>query len=195
MGITPKFIVGIGGSAGGLIAYKELLDFLPSDTGMAFVIATHILPEANSQLAEILSKRTKMPIMVASTGMAIRPNHVYVSAPDTDLHIDNYTFKVISPRTKRNVLVDYLLTSLAEAMGARAIAVILSGHDGDGTQGCKQIKAKGGITFAQDVSAEADGMPLSAQAAGCIDFVLPPRKISEELDRIARASLVKATLL
>ncbi len=135
-----------------------------------------------------------MPVMVVSTAMAIRANHVYVSAPNTDLLIKNYTFKVISPRTKRNVVVDYLLTSLAEAMGARAIGVILSGHDGDGTEGCKQIKAKGGITFAQDESAEAGDMPLSAQAAGCIDFVLSPSKISEELARIASAPPVKAKL-
>ena len=187
MATLPNYIVGIGGSAGGLIAYKELLDCLPSNTGMALVIATHILPDANSQLAEILSRYTKMPVMVVSTAMAIRANHVYVSAPNTDLLIKNYTFKVISPRTKRNVVVDYLLTSLAEAMGARAIGVILSGHDGDGTEGCKQIKAKGGITFAQDESAEADDMPLRAQAAGCIDFVLSPSKISEELARIASA--------
>jgi two-component system CheB/CheR fusion protein len=189
----PSYIVGIGGSAGGLIAYKELLDFLPSNTGMAFVIVTHISPDASSYLAEILSKRTKMPIRVAFTAMAIRANHVYVSAPNTDLLIENYTFKVISPRTKRNALVDYFLISLAEAMGARAIGIVLSGYDGDGTEGCKQIKAKGGITFAQDASAEAGGMPLGAQAAGCIDFVLPPRQISEALARIASISPVDAT--
>lgn len=190
---TPNYIVGIGGSAGGLIASKELLGYLPSNTGMAFVIATHILPLANSQLAKILSRHTKMPVMVASTAMAIRANHVYVSAPNTDLLIEKYAFKVISPRTKRNALVDYLLTSLAEAMGRHAIGVILSGYDGDGTEGCKQIKAKGGITFSQDESAEIDEMPRSAQAAGWIDFVLPPSKISEQLARIASASPVKAT--
>ena len=184
MKALPNYIVGIGGSAGGLIAFKELLDFLPSNTGMAFVIVTHILPDASSYLAEILSKRTKMPIMVASTAMAIRANHVYVSAPNTDLRIEKYTFKVISPRTKRNALVDYLLTSLAEAMGARAIGVILSGYDGDGTEGCKQIKAKGGITFAQDGSAEVGSMPLRAQASGCVDFVLPPGKIPKELQKL-----------
>lgn len=134
-----------------------------------------------------------MPVMVASTAMAIRANHVYVSAPNTDLLIEKYAFKVISPRTKRNALVDYLLTSLAEAMGRHAIGVILSGYDGDGTEGCKQIKAKGGITFSQDESAEIDEMPHSAQAAGWIDFVLPPSKISEQLARIASASPVKAT--
>ena len=185
MAKLPNYIVGIGGSAGGLIAYKELLDCLPSNTGMALVIATHILPDANSQLAEILSRYTKMPVMVVSTAMAIRANHVYVSAPNTDLLIKNYTFKVISPRTKRNVVVDYLLTSLAEAMGARAIGVILSGHDGDGTEGCKQIKAKGGITFAQNVSAEIEQMPLSAQVTGCVDFVMPLDKIPAKLIRLA----------
>jgi len=182
---VPNYIVGIGGSAGGLIAYKELLDCLPSNTGMAFVIATHILPDASSYLAEILSRHTNMPVMVASTARAIRANHVYVSAPNTDLLIENYTFKVISPRTKRNALVDYLLTSLAEAMGARAIGVILSGYDGDGTEGCKQIKAKGGITFAQDESAEIGMMPISAQVAGYVDFILSPYKIAQELVKIS----------
>ena len=189
----PNYIVGIGGSAGGLIASKQLLDHLPSNTGMAFVIAIHILPVANSQLAKILSRHTKMPVMLASTAMAIRANHVYVSAPNTDLLIEKYTFKVISPRTRRNALVDYLLTSLAEAMGTHAIGVILSGYDGDGTEGCKQIKAKGGITFSQDDSADVGEMSHSAQAAGWIDSVLPPSKISEQLASIARASRVKPT--
>ena len=185
MATLPNYIVGIGGSAGGLIAYKELLDCLPSKTGMAFVIATHIVPDAISYLAQILSRHTNMPVMVASMAMAIRANHVYVSPPNTDVLIENFAFKIITPRTEKNVLIDRLLTSLAEAMGTRAIGVILSGYDGDGTAGCKQIKAKGGITFAQDASAEVNQMPRSAQAAGCIDFVLSPRKISEELAKFA----------
>jgi two-component system CheB/CheR fusion protein len=185
--VRPNFIVGIGGSAGGLDAYRALLDALPSNTGMAFVIVSHIVPTANSQLAGILSRHTKMPVMVASTAMPVRPNHVYVCPPNADLLVESHTFKVISPRTKRNVAVDLFFTSLAEAMGAQAIGIIFSGYDGDGSEGCKQIKAKGGITFAQDVSAEVDGMPLSAQAAGCIDFVLPPDKISDELQRLVRA--------
>jgi len=182
----PRFIVGIGGSAGGLNAYKALLDALPSNTGMAFVIVSHLLPTANSQLAEILSRHTKMRVMVASTAMPVRPNHVYVCPPDADLLVESHTFKVVSPRTQRNVAVDLFFISLAEAMGAQAIGIILSGYDGDGTEGCKQIKAKGGITFAQDMSAEVNGMPLSAQASGCVDFVLPPDKIADELQTIGK---------
>jgi two-component system CheB/CheR fusion protein len=184
--LHPNFIVGIGGSAGGLNAYRALLEALPSNTGMAFVIVSHILPTANSQLAQILSDHTKMMVAVASTAMPVRANHVYVSPPNADLLIERYTFKVVSPRTRRNVQVDLFLTSLAEAMGTRAIGIILSGYDGDGTEGCKRIKAEGGTTFAQDMSAEVDGMPLSAQASGCVDFVLPPGKIPAELLKISK---------
>ncbi len=183
--LQPNFIVGIGGSAGGLKAYKALLGGMPSNTGMAFVIVSHIFPTAHSQLALILSRHTKMPVMVASTGMPILPNHVYVLAPNADLLMEKYTFKVISPRTKHNNQVNVFLTSLAEAMEERAIGIILSGYNGDGAVGCREIKARGGTTFAQDISAEVNSMPLTAQATGCIDFVLPPEKMPEELQKLA----------
>ena len=189
--LRPTFIVGIGGSAGGLNAYKALLDALPSNTGMAFVVVAHLYPTANSQLAEILSRRTKMPVAVASPAMPIQANRVYVIPPNADLLMESNTFIVITPRTRRNAQVDLFFTSMAEAMGARAIGVVVSGYDGDGTEGCKQIKAKGGTTFAQDMSAEVNLMPVHAEAAGCIDFVLPPDKISEELQRLAKASKAK----
>jgi len=183
----PNFIVGIGGSAGALNAYKALLDGLPSHTRMAFVIISHMNPTANSQLAQILSRHTKMPVMVASMAMPIRRNHVYVIPPNADLLIESDTFKVVSPRDIGKKQVDLFLISLAEAMGARAVGIILSGYDGDGAEGCKRIKAKGGTTFAQDQSAEVNGMPLSAQASGSIDFVLSPEDIAEKIVEIAAA--------
>ncbi|MBC7428527.1 MAG: chemotaxis protein CheB, partial [Bacteriovorax sp.] len=105
-----------------------------------------------------------------------------------DLLIENFTFKVVSPRTKRNAQIDILFISLAEAMGTRAIGIVLSGYGGDGTEGCKHIKALGGTTFAQDSSAEVDSMPLRALTAGCIDFVLSPEKIPAELQRMISVS-------
>src|ERR1019366_9640240 len=97
--LHPNFIVGIGGSAGALSAYKALLDALPSNTGMAFVIFPHIPPTANSQLAKILSNHTAMPVMMASTAMPVRANHVYVIPPNANLLIESFTFKVASPST------------------------------------------------------------------------------------------------
>src|ERR1019366_10179634 len=108
----PNFIVGIGGSAGALNSYKALLDAIPSNTGMPFVIFSPIPPTANSQLAQILSSHTKMPVMLASTAMPIRENHVYVIPPNADLLIESFTFKAASPRTRRNKQVDFFLISL-----------------------------------------------------------------------------------
>ena len=185
--LHPKLIVGIGGSAGALNAYKALLNAIPSDTGMAFVIISHMNPTASSQLVKILSRHTKMTVLAASMGRPLRANHVYVIPPDSDLLIENYSFKVISPRSGRNKQIDVFFISLAEAMGVRAIGIVLSGYDGDGTEGCKHIRSNGGKTFAQDMSAEVDFMPLSAQASGCVDFVLPLEKIPDKLKSLAAA--------
>ena len=183
----PIFIVGIGGSAGALNAYKALLDAMPHDTGMAFVIISHMLPNAQSLLAKILQRHTKMAVMVASEAMPILANHVYVIPPNSDLTMDNYSFNVISPRTGRNKQVDLFFISLANEMSDRAVGIVLSGYDGDGTVGCKHIKANGGTTFAQDLSAQVNHMPLSAQEAGCVDFVLPLNKIPDKLKSFAAA--------
>jgi len=185
--VQPKFIVGIGGSAGALNAYKALLNAMPPDTCMAFVIISHMNPTAHSELAKILQRHTKMSVTVAAEAMPILANHVYVIPPDSDLTMDNYRFKVISPRTFGHKQVDVFFISLANEMGARAVGIVLSGYDGDGTVGCKHIKANGGKTFAQDMSAEVDFMPLSAQAAGFADFVLPLSKIPAKLKSLAAA--------
>ena len=185
--IQPKLFVGIGGSAGALNAYKALLEAMPPKTGMAFVIISHMNPTANSQLAKILSRHTKMNIMIAAMVMPILANHVYIIPPDSDLLVENYIFKVITPRSGRNKQVDIFFISLAEAMGERAVGIILSGYDGDGTEGCKHIKAHGGKIFAQDMTAEVDFMPISAQSSGCVDFVLPLDKIPAKLISLASA--------
>src|SRR5665213_3112171 len=108
--LHPNLIVGVGGSAGALNAYKALLDAMPSNTGMAFVIISHMNPTASSQLAEILSRHTKMAVRVASEAMPIQANCVYVIPPDADLLMKNYTFKVISPRSGRNKQICLLYT-------------------------------------------------------------------------------------
>ena len=180
----PSFVVGIGASAGGLNAFKAFFDAQPSNTGMAFAVISHIHPAAHSQLAEILSLHTTMPVVLAASGMKIRSNQVYVIPGNADLLIENGILNVVSPRTRRNAQVDLFFTSLATAMGERAVGIVFSGYDGDGAEGCKRIKAARGTTFAQDNSAEVSGMPLSAQATGCVDFVLPPEKIPAELDKL-----------
>ena len=186
MDVSPlNFVVGIGASAGGLNAYKAFFNALPPNTGMAFVVISHIHPAAHSQLAEILSRHTVMPVVLAVNAMMVRADEVYVIPADSDLRIENGELMVISPRIKRNTQIDIFFTSLATEMGTGAIGIVLSGYDGDGAEGCRRIKKVGGTTFAQDNSAEVSGMPISAQVTGCVDFVLPPEKIPAELLKIA----------
>ena len=180
----PNFVVGIGASAGGLNAYKAFFDALPSNTGMAFVVISHIHPAAHSELAAILSRHTKMTVLLAASEIRIRANQVYVIPGNADLLLENGALIVISPRTRRNAQVDIFFTSLATAMGTRAVGIVFSGYDGDGAEGCRRIKEAGGTTFAQDISAEVSGMPLSARATGNIDFVLPPEEIPAELQNM-----------
>ena len=191
--LHPTLIVGVGASAGGLKAFSALLEALPANTGIALVMVSHLYPAAHSYLAEILSDYTKMPVVVASEKQRIHANHVYVIPPDADLLIETDTLRVVSPRSKANVQIDLFFSSLALAMGPRAVGIVLSGYDGDGTEGCRRIKAKGGTTFAQDVSAQVNLMPLSARASGSVDHVLPPAKIARALVRLAKKALKRGS--
>ena len=181
-------IVGVGASAGGLEAFRSLLQELPAKTGMAFVLVQHLDPEHESLLTRLLSHATRMPVTEVTEGVAVEPDHVYVIPPNKALGIRNGVLHLLARRRQdpKHMPVDAFFHSLAENEGSRAIGVILSGVASDGTLGLAAIKAAGGITFAQDSkSAKYDGMPRSAIAAGCVDFVLPPEGIARELKRIS----------
>ncbi len=182
-------IAAIGASAGGIEAFTELMTSLPPDTGMAFVLIQHLDPKHHSLLAELLSKKTAMQVKEVTDGMHVQANHVYVIPPNAAMSISDHTLH-LGPREESRGLhmpIDHFMRALAEQQRNRAIGVILSGSGTDGTLGISEIQAHGGVTFAQDVaSAKYDGMPRSAAAAGCIDYVLSPRAIALELARIAR---------
>src|SRR6266508_6826736 len=153
----PRFpVVGIGASAGGIEAVKQVLQALPADTGMAFVLVQHLDPTHASMLTEILSRATTMPVSEVTDQVAVEPNHVYVIPPGTNMVISQGILRLV-PREERPGqprAVDHFLRSLAEDQGHKAIGVILSGSATDGTLGLEAIKAEGGITFAQDDTAQ-----------------------------------------
>ncbi len=180
-------VVGIGASAGGLEAFGELLNALPDDTGMAFVLIQHLDPRHASALAGLLGQRTRLPVVEASDGTVVRPNRVYVIPPNAKMTISKGVL-TLTPRPdigERYMPIDSFLYSLAKDRKENAIGVILSGAATDGTLGLKAIKSEGGITFAQDESARFDGMPRSAISGGAVDFILPPEEIAREVAAIA----------
>lgn len=179
-------LVAFGASAGGLEAFSELLQHLPGDTGMAFVLIQHLDPKHDSLLTELLAKATQMPVAQVTDSMRVEPNRVYVLPPNANITITGGVLH-LEARTTPHMPIDHFFRSLAQDQGSKAIGVILSGTASDGTQGLKAIKAEGGITFAQDeLTAKYDGMPRSAVMAGYVDFVLSPESIARELVRLAR---------
>ncbi len=181
-------IVGIGASAGGLEAFRQLLQGLPADTGAAFVLVQHLSPTHTSILPALLARSTAMPVGEAVDVERIEPDHVYVIPSNMDLAITDGHLKLL-PRTtppESHMPIDLFFRTLAEVRGSQAIGVVLSGTASDGTLGLKAIKAAGGICLAQDPrSAGFDGMPRSAIAGGCVDAVLPPDGLAREIARLA----------
>jgi two-component system CheB/CheR fusion protein len=181
----------VGASAGGLEAFTELLRALPVDTGVAYVLVQHLAPTHESVLAEILAHATAMPVVEVRGEPEVEPNRVYVIPPDRNMVLVRGHLQLLRREAHgRNHPIDRFFRSLAESQGRLAIGVVLSGTATDGTLGLEEIKAGGGITFAQDSSARYDGMPRSAAGSGCVDFVLPPAGIAAEIARIATHPLV-----
>lgn len=181
-------VVCVGGSAGGLDAYIRLLRNLPSDMGVAVVIVNHVRNVA-TLLHEILPRHTMMPVELITEKLDIRPDRVFIIPSQRDLHVFKGEFRlepVSKPQGWPDVITVFL-RSLAKHWDGRLIAVIVSGYDGDGSDALCEIKQVGGITIAQklDTAAQPD-MPESAIASGCVDFVLSPEEIAQEIIRIAR---------
>jgi two-component system CheB/CheR fusion protein len=181
---VPVRTVGIGASAGGLGACKELFSALSPDTGMAFVVVLHLDPTHTSHLGELLSKSTTMPVIEVSSDQKLLANHVYVIVPDTSLDFRDGTLYPSKLENRKGVRkpIDALFEGLARDQRERAIGVVLSGSADDGSAGLRQIDRVGGICLAQDPeSAEFDGMPRSAVATGVVDQVLRPAAIAAAL--------------
>jgi two-component system CheB/CheR fusion protein len=189
----PFFVVGAGGSAGGIEAYTQMLKAVPADTGMAFVFILHMGQHQKSVLSEIVSRATKMAVHEVDSKMKVEPNHVYVISPGMDLTLEDGSL-VPSRRSDSGSMrtIDSFFASMAADLGHKAIGVVLSGSASDGALGLQEIKGEGGITFAQDSTAQHDSMPRNAVALNCVDFVLPPHAIAAEIVRIARHPLVVA---
>jgi chemotaxis response regulator CheB len=181
-------VVCVGGSAGGLDAYIRLLKNLPADLGAAIVIVNH-MRTMPTQLHEILPNYTSMPVELITDRLDVAPNRVFIIPANRDLHVVDGEFRlepISKPRGWPDVITVFL-RSLTRGWDGKLVAVIVSGYDGDGANALCGIQQVGGITIAQKLStARQPGMPESAIASGCIDFVLAPEDIAGEIVRITR---------
>ena len=165
----PRLVVGVGASAGGLEAFKQLLSALPGETGMAFVLVQHLDPTYKSLLTELLAPCTAMVVKEAEQGERLTPDVVYVIPSDAALAVHEGKIELTPPLLQRGarLSVDHLFRSLARDFGPRAVGIILSGAGSDGTAGLRDIKRAGGLIIVQDPSTGSQtGMPQSAIDTG-----------------------------
>lgn len=179
-------IVGIGASAGGVEALEQFFRAVPADSGLAFVVVTHLPPNRDSMLSEILGRATGMPVIEAKDRERVEAEHVYVLPPSAILTIREGRLRLRrTGRTDRErAPIDVFFNSLAEDQAEHAIGVVLSGGGHDGTLGIKAIKENGGLTIAQGSNVSRPRfaeMPSSAVAAGFVDLELPVEDIPERI--------------
>ncbi len=189
-------VVALGASAGGLAAFEAFFSALPdTPPGMAFVLVQHLAPDFESSLAELMRKRTRLPVLEVQDGMVLQVNTVFVMPPNCDMALINGTLQLLPPSTPRGLRlpVDFFMTSLAQSLQELAVAVVLSGTGSDGTLGLRAIKRSGGLVLVQTPeSADFDGMPHSALATELADFVLPPASMPAPLMAFAARALLPA---
>jgi two-component system, chemotaxis family, CheB/CheR fusion protein len=184
----PYPVVAFGASAGGLPAFREVLENLDPNTGMSYVLVTHLAPDQRSFLSEIVERYTKMPVSPVEEGLRPEPNHLYVVLPNQSVTMRNGAFSLEPPAERERFpkIIDRFFHSLAADQKNHAIGVVLSGADGDGALGLKTIKGEGGIAIVQSPdTAMHSEMPLSSIAADHVDLVVPPAEIGTELGRLA----------
>jgi two-component system, chemotaxis family, CheB/CheR fusion protein len=185
-------IVGIGASAGGLESLERLFSHLPTDTGMAFVVLQHLSPDFKSLMDELLGRRTSLPIRQAEHEVLVEPNVVYLLPPMKEMIIRGRRL-LLSNRDPRHGLalpIDHFFRSLAQDVGERAIAVVLSGSGSDGSRGIQEVHRAGGVVFCESTdTAKFSGMPLSAIGTNIVDQVLSPEEIAAAIAALAHPSV------
>ena len=178
------YVAGIGASAGGLEALETFFSNMPGNTGIAFIVVSHLDPNHISIMPELIQKFTKMKLFQAEDGMVVEPDHVYVAPANRDLAILHGTIQLIEPVEPHGfrLPIDFFFKSLSADLSEKAICIILSGMASDGTAGLKAVKSELGMVMVQDPkSAKFDGMPGSAIKTGLADYILPPEEMPAQL--------------
>ena len=186
-------IVGVGASAGGVEALEGFFRGLPANPGLAIVIVTHLSPERESLLPEIVPRFTNMAVLGISNDVELKPDCVFVPTSNALLTVEQQRLIVrTNPGQRERKPIDIFFSSLAVDVGEMAAGIVLSGGDGDGTLGIKAIKERGGLTLAQAADGFGPGhpdMPESAIATGLVDFAIPVEQMGQKLVELRTMTL------
>jgi two-component system chemotaxis response regulator CheB len=163
-------VIAIGASTGGPRALTEVIPALPLGMGAGVVVAQHIPPGFTATLAERLDQRSAIRVREARDGDRVLPDQALVAPGGRQMTVvrDDAGLRVrvwddAGERLHRPS-VDLLFASVAEAVGARAVGVVLTGMGSDGADGLARIRRAGGRALVESAeTAVIDGMPRAAR--------------------------------
>ena len=188
-----RWVVAMAASVGGLNALSVILGALPVDFPAAIAIVMHLSPDHKSLLAEILKCRTQLAVKQAQPGDMLCNSCVFVAPPNHHLTATKDGVLELSTSSAEKIhharpSAEPLFASVAEFYQKHAIAVVLTGGDGDGSIGVQIIKEKGGMVIAQDRPTALDfSMPETAIKTRDVDFILPLDRIPHKLLQLVDA--------
>jgi len=190
MEMRPRYdLVAIAASAGGVQALRQILSDLPVDFPLPIAIVQHRTTHSPDRLASVLSRKTLLQVSRVVEGEPLSAGRVYLAPPDAHLTVQpDKSFAFMDGRKIHHVRssADPLMTSAAASLGSRVIAVVLTGGDGDASEGVKAVKAAGGTVIAQDeATSRCFGMPGAAIRTGVVDYILPLDQIGPTLVMLA----------
>ena len=200
--IKPKkkfdmYVVGVGASAGGLDALSKFLkNFNGVQADVCIVIVMHLSPDYKSQLASILDKRCRWPVISAENDMPLSSGKIYVTPQNKQIriHDNELVLEDLSPQHAFTPSIDNFLKSLAKDKGKKAVGIILSGFGKDGSQGISAIREQGGFTIAQlPETAEHRDMPHFAIQTGHVDLTIPAGQMYDKIVQYISNSKTIAT--
>lgn len=167
------------GSLGGLEAVCTVLGDLPETFTRPIVVLLHRLRRSRpDMLAPLLQRYTTLPVRLATPDMCLTGPGVTV-IPRGKTATFSTGYRLVLEDTDRVGGGDVLLSSAATVGGRDVLGVVLTGMLRDGARGVREVKRHGGRVLVEDPdTARASGMPSAAIATGCIDFVLPLRRIA-----------------
>jgi two-component system, chemotaxis family, protein-glutamate methylesterase/glutaminase len=180
-------VIAMATSVGGLNALSVILGNLPANFPAAIAIVMHLSPNNKSILAEILNRRTHLVVKQAHTGDVLCPSRVFIAPPNHHMFVAKGGRLKLSSSAAEKVhyarpSAEPLFASVATVYKKNAVAVVLTGGDGDGSFGVQIIKDNGGKVIAQDRPTSQDfSMPETSINTGDVDFVLPLDEIASKL--------------
>jgi two-component system, chemotaxis family, protein-glutamate methylesterase/glutaminase len=196
-GTVPSRVAVLGASTGGPGALASLLAAVPAGLPLAWAVAQHMPENFTAGFAERLARGSGLDVREAQDGDEVREGRVLLAPGGRHLRLVR-TGGLLSPvracvalPDKRDGLrycpsVDMLFASAAVAFGARVCAVVLTGMGNDGRRGVEEVKAAGGLAFAEsEETAVVYGMPKEAVETGKVDEVLSLTGIVDRLCRFA----------